>query len=174
MTGDENALPLDVRLRPAEETDWPQLTRWLRDPAVQKWWGHASDAEAAIRLILETPSAIGRIIEVGDRPVGYAHAIEATFWGETLPDDLPDWTWDVDLFIAEADYRGRGVGKQALELLAEDVFGSTFAMALSVFVSVKNEVAVRSYEQAGFKWVSVWDDPIAGPVWLMLRERPKK
>lgn len=174
MTGDDTALPNNVRLRPAGETDWPQLTRWLRDPAVQKWWGHAADAEAAIRLILETPSAMGRIIEVGDRPVGYTHAIEATFWGETLPDDLPDWTWDVDLFIAEAEYRGKGVGKQALELLADEVFGSTFAMALSVFVPVKNEAAVRSYEQAGFKWVSVWDDPIAGPVWLMLRQRPKK
>lgn len=171
MADTEKIDPSAVTLRPVTHADWPQLTHWLRDPAVNRWWGHASDAEAAIRMILETPSAIGRMIEVSGAPVGYAHAIDATVWGDDLPDDLPDWTWDVDLFVAEARYRGVGVGNVALDLLAHEVFGSTFAMALCVFVSVKNEVAVRSYERAGYKWVRVWDDPIAGPVWLMLRHR---
>ena len=41
------------------------------------------------------------------RPVGYAHAIDAACWGEELPDVLPQWTWDVDIFIGEPEYRGR-------------------------------------------------------------------
>ncbi len=160
-----------VSLRPVTPADWPLLLKWLRDPDVQRWWGRPSAVEAEIRLVLETPSALGRIIEADGRPVGYTHAIDATHWGERLPDVLPEWTWDIDIVVAEAAYRGRHVGEEALNQLASEVFGSTFAMALSVFVSVRNEAAVRAYERAGFKWVTVWDDPVAGPEWLMIRER---
>ena len=31
--------------------------------------------------------------------------------------------------------------------------------------------ALRAYEQAGFRWIRVWDDPVFGPSWLMLLER---
>lgn len=164
--------PIDkLHLRPVTPGDWPLLMNWLRDPDVQRWWGRPSAVEAEIRLVLETPSAVGRIIEVNEKPVGYTHAIDATHWGEQLPDVLPEWTWDVDIVIAEHGFRGRNVGEAALDQLASEVFGSTFAMALSVFVSVRNEAAVRAYERAGFKWVTVWEDPVAGPQWLMIRER---
>ncbi|MCH9808712.1 MAG: acetyltransferase [Alphaproteobacteria bacterium] len=170
MTESEQTEP-NVFLRPVTEADWPLLLNWLRDPDVQRWWGRPSAVEAEIRLVLETPSALGRIIECDGKPVGYIHAIDATHWGEQLPDVLPEWTWDIDIVVAERAYRGRDIGPNALNQLAAEVFGSTFAMALSVFVSVKNEAAVRAYERAGFKWVTVWEDPIAGPQWLMLRER---
>jgi len=168
---DESAIA-DVTLRPLTPEDWPLLRRWLHDPAVLRWFGSSSSSEAGILLVLETPSALGRVIEVGGHAVGYAHAIDAACWGEVLPDVLPQWTWDVDLFIGEPEYRGRHVGEAALGLLADEVFSTTFAMALSVFVSVRNEAAVRAYERAGFKWVTVWEHPVAGPEWLMLRERP--
>lgn len=170
---DDNALA-EVSLRPVTHQDWPQLIAWLRDPAVERWWGSPSSSEAGIRLVLETPSALGRIIEFAGRPVGYAHAIDASCWGEDLPDALPQWSWDVDLFIGEPEYRGRQIGEFALDLLADEVFSTTFAMALSVFVSVRNEAAVRAYERAGFKWATVWEDPVAGPEWLMLRQRPER
>jgi aminoglycoside 6'-N-acetyltransferase len=165
---------LQISLRPLTPEDWPRLRKWLRDPAVTRWWGSPASSEAGIRLVIETNSALSRVIEVSGTPVGYAHAIDATCWGEALPDALPPWTWDVDLFIGEAPFRGREVGCQALDILAREVFGTTLAMALSVFVSVRNEAAVRAYERAGFKWVTVWEDPVAGPVWLMLRQRPSK
>lgn len=161
-----------VSLRPVTTDDWPLLQRWIRDPAVAKWWGSASEAEAGIRLVLETDAAVGRIILADGAPAGYVHAIDATLWGEDPPETMPAWTWDVDIFIGEAAHRGRNVGVEALDLVAGEVFGSTFAMALSVFVSVRNEAAVRAYERAGFRWTSVWDDPHHGPTWLMLRHRP--
>lgn len=172
MTTAAQSIHSNVLLRAVAPEDWPLLLKWLRDPAVERWWGSPSSSEAGIRLVLETPAAIGRMIEVAGLPVGYAHAIDATCWGEELPEVLPPWTWDVDLFIGEPAFRGRNIGGAALDLLAAEVFGTTLAMALSVFVSVRNEAAVRAYERAGFNWVSVWEDPIAGPEWLMLRERP--
>ena len=35
-----------------------------------------------------------------------------------------------------------------------------------------DEPAIRAYERAGFQWARVWEDPISGPSWMMLRHRP--
>lgn len=161
-----------VALRQARDVDWPLILSWLKMPEVERWWGSQSAAQAEIRQVFETSSALARIIEVDGRPIGYAHAIDATFWGDDLPEGLPPGAWDVDVFIAAPEHRGRGFGAAALDLLAEEVFSTTLAVALCVFVSVRNEHAVRAYESAGFKWVQVWDDPVFGASWLMLRQRP--
>ena len=162
----------NVALRPATEADWAQICNWLRLPHVQRWWGPASGGEAAVRIVFETPTAVARIVDCDGEQIGYAHAIEATHWGEELPEGMPPGTWDVDLFIASVPHRGRGLGKVILDQLAEEIFSTTMAIALSVFVSVRNEAAVRAYEKAGFKWERVWNDPIDGPCWMLLRHRP--
>lgn len=161
-----------VTLRPANESDWPLILSWLKMPEVQDWWGSQSAAQAEIRLVFETTSALARIIEAGGHPIGYTHAIDATFWGENLPDGLPPGAWDVEVFVAAPEHRGRGIGAAALDLLSAEVFSTTLAVALCVFVSVRNEHAIRAYERAGFEWVQVWDDPVFGASWLMLRHRP--
>ncbi|MDX2259565.1 MAG: GNAT family N-acetyltransferase [Hyphomicrobiaceae bacterium] len=160
-----------VMLRPARPGDWSKIEGWIARPDIARWWGTASAAEAEIRMAWATDGAIARIIEVGDVAAGYCHAIDATYWGASLPDGMPAGTWDVDVVVAEPAYRSCGVGEAALDLIAEEVFGTTLALALSVIVAVTNEGAVRAYERAGFRWVKVWDDPILGPSWLMLRER---
>jgi aminoglycoside 6'-N-acetyltransferase len=163
-----------ITLRPARDADWVLIRRWLAQPEIQRWWGNLASAESEVRLALETPSAIARIVVAGAEPIGYAHAIDAAYWGSGLPDGMPAGTWDVDLFIAEPGHRGCGAGERALELLAEEVFTTTLAPALAVFVSVRNEAAVRAYERAGFAWARVWEDPLLGPSWMMLRTRPRR
>ncbi|MGI9423542.1 MAG: GNAT family N-acetyltransferase, partial [Hyphomicrobiaceae bacterium] len=104
--------------------------------------------------------------------VGYGHAVDASLWGDDLPDDLAPGTWDLDIFIAEPAYRGRGIGSVALEMLRDEVFSTTLAIAVSVFPSVENEPAVRAYEKIGFTWKRIWDDPVYGPSWFMVYDRP--
>ncbi len=162
-----------VSLRPVEAGDWPLIRAWIRRPDIGRWWGSAIAAEAEMRIVAESGPAIARIVLVADQPVGYAHAVDAGYWGE-LPEGMPPGTWDVDIFIAEPQHRGKGVGETALNLLAEEVFATTLALSLSVFVSVANEPAVRAYERAGFQWARVWEDPIVGPSWMMLRHRPAR
>ena len=158
-------------LRDAGEADWDRLRRWLAMPGVGGWWGNANAAEAEIRIVFETESALARIITFDGEPIGYAHAIDATHWGESLPDGIPPGTWDFDCVIAEPAFRGRGLGSKAVERMADEVFSSTFAIALCVIVPVRLESAVRAYEQAGFAWVRIVTDPLFGSSWLMLRER---
>jgi aminoglycoside 6'-N-acetyltransferase len=163
---------LAIHLRPALPEDRFRIRRWLADPEVQAWWGNAASAEAEITLAMASEASLCRIIETGGTPIGYAHAVEAGLWGEHLPDDLPAGTWDIDLFIASAEHRSLGAGQLALTLLAEEVFATRLAVACCGVVSIRNEVVARTYERAGFRWLRIWQDPIDGPCWLMLRERP--
>ena len=160
-----------VSLRPVTGSDRARVGQWLAQPDVQRWWGSAGAATAEVQLALGSPSAICRIIEVDGVAVGYAHAVDAGLWGADLPPEVTPGTWDVDLFIADRAQRGQGNGQAALAALVVEVFQTTFAIAVCVFVSIRNEAAVRAYEKAGFGWVRVWPDPVLGPVWMLARER---
>lgn len=163
-----------VRLRPALRADWDMIRSWLARPDIEAWWGPRSATEAEVTIALGAGHALCRIIEAGGVPVGYAHAIDAMAWGEELPDDLAPGTWDLDLFIASEEHRGRGVGQAALAQLKDEVFSTTLASAVCVFPSIRNERAVRAYEKAGFQWQRIWNDPHMGPSWFMIAERPRQ
>ncbi len=162
----------DIRLRPATPEDRFRIRRWLADPEVQTWWGNAASAEAEITLAMSSDASLCRIIACAGEPIGYAHAVEIGVWGEEQPEDVAPGTWDVDLFIASPEHRGQGAGRRALALLVDEVFATRLAVACCAVVSIKNEAAVRAYEKAGFRWLRIWPDPVIGPAWLMLKERP--
>lgn len=161
-----------VILKPAARCDLDRIRAWLRQPDIEAWWGLASATMAEVQIAMQSPSALCRIIEVDGAAVGYCHAIDASLWGEDLPEDLEPGTWDLDLFIAESAHRGQGVGLRALELLKSEVFSTTLATAVCVFASVRNETAVRAYEKAGFAWQRIWNDSAVGPSWFMVARRP--
>lgn len=162
-----------VHLRLARRADWDLIRGWLVRDDIQGWWGPASATETEVNMALNSEHGLCRIIEAGGAPVGYAHAVDATIWGEDLPQDLAPGTWDLDLFIASEEHRGKGVGQTALSLLKDEVFASTLAVAVCVFPSIRNERAVRAYEKAGFQWKRIWNDPYMGPSWFMIAERPQ-
>ena len=162
----------EVHLRPATPEDRFVVRRWLANPDIQAWWGNAASAEAEINLAMASDTAVCRIIEAAGAPIGYAHAVDIAVWNEERPEEFPPATWDIDLFIASAEHRGRGLGHAALELLTQEVFASTLAVACSAVVPIRNEAAVRAYERTGFRWLRIWSDPLFGPCWLMLKERP--
>jgi aminoglycoside 6'-N-acetyltransferase len=163
-----------VRLRPAQRRDWDLIRGWLARPDIEAWWGPRSATEAEVNIALGSSHALSRIIEANGEPVGYAHAVDATMWGEELPEDLAPGTWDLDLFIASEEHRGRGVGQTALAQLKDEVFTTTLATAVCVFPSIRNERAVRAYEKAGFRWKRIWNDPHTGPAWFMVAEREQR
>jgi RimJ/RimL family protein N-acetyltransferase len=161
-----------VRLRPARESDWPTIRRWLAQPEIVRWWGPKATTEAEVMLAMGSTPAVCRIIEADGTPVGYAHALDASLLGMNLPAQLPAGAWDIDLFVASPPHRGRGVGALALRLMREEVLGTTLATAVCTFVSLGNEKAVRAWEQAGFRWRAIVSDPAKGPQWLMIADRP--
>lgn len=173
--GCEQKAPLcltHISLRPVTQGDLDRIRAWLRQPEIETWWGPASATAAEVQIALQSASAVCRIIEANGEAVGYCHAIDAALWGDDLPEDLEPGTWDLDLFIASAAYRGQGVGLKALDLLKSEVFSTTLATAVCVFASIRNEAAVRAYEKAGFVWQRIWNDRAVGPSWFMIARRP--
>jgi aminoglycoside 6'-N-acetyltransferase len=163
---------LELSLRAALPEDRFRIRRWLADPDIATWWGNAASAEAEINLAMGSDTALCRIVECAGISIGYGHAVEIGLWGGERPEELAPGTWDIDLFIASPEHRGRGLGAAALALLAQEVFATTLAVACAGIVSIRNEAAVRAYERAGFRWRRVWHDRLTGPCWLMLKERP--
>lgn len=162
-----------VHLRPATRRDSDLIRMWLADPGIQEWWGPVSATEAEVNIALSSAHALCRIIECDGEAVGYCHAIDATMWGDQLPEELEPGTWDLDIFVASERHRGKGIGQIALAALKDEVFSTTLAVAVCVFPSIRNERAVRAYEKAGFKWRRIWNDPYAGPSWFMVAERQR-
>lgn len=163
--------PEPLSLRPALASDSAKIHAWLKRPEIARWWGSLAAAEAEIMIATETPTAIRRMVTLAGRDVGYGQAVDAGLTGDEELLSLEPGTWDVSLFIAEPELRGKGHGLAALRLLADEVFSTTLALALSAVVSVRNEPAVRIYEKAGFRWQRVLTDPLFGPSWVMVRER---
>lgn len=161
----------DLNLRPATSADRFRIRGWLADSAVQTWLGNVASAEAEITLAMSSTSALCRIVECAGCNVGYGHAVEGALWaGE--PEAVAPGTWSVTLFVASQEHRGQGIGTAALTQLTQEVFATTMALACCGVVPIRSEAAVRAYESAGFRWSRIWHDPLVGPAWLMLRERP--
>ena len=162
----------ELRLRPATPEDRFRVRRWLAAHRGEGRWSSAAGAEAEVTLAMGSEAALPRIIEWNGEPIGYAQAVEIGLWGRDRPEGLAPGTWDVDLFFAEEAHRGRGLEAAVLALLAEEVFSTTLAVACCALVPVRNEARVRSCEQAGFRWLRIWNDELLGPSWVMLKERP--
>jgi aminoglycoside 6'-N-acetyltransferase len=168
------AVPGSTRLRAVHGPDQGRIRQWLRDPHVQRWWGNTAAGEAKVAMALDTEGALCRVILADDEAIGYAHAFDAAHLDDAARAGLSPGTFDCDLFIAVEAYRGKGHGQRALQLLVDEVFATTLAVACSIIVSVRNERAVRAYEAAGFKWTRVWRDPVLGPSWVMVMDRPRR
>jgi RimJ/RimL family protein N-acetyltransferase len=162
----------EVTLRAATPEDRFRIRRWLAEPEVEAAWGNAGSAEAEINLAMSSEAALCRIIECEGAAIGYAHAMDIGLLGDERPGELAAGTWHVNLLIASQQHRGRGLESMVLAGLAEEVFATALAVACSGVASIRNEVAVRAYERAGFRWRWISHDRLLGPSWLMLKERP--
>jgi|SRR6185295_11172232 hypothetical protein len=162
--------PLAVRLRPATGEDGFLLRRWLRDPATLACAGNRASAEAEITLARMSETALRRIVTCEARPIGYAQAMEAGARAGPQPPDLLPGSWETQFWITPVP---ANVLALIPKLLAAEVFATTLAIACCGLISIRQEMMVRAYERAGFRWRRIWHDPLFGPVWLMLKERPQ-
>ncbi len=160
-----------ITLRPFLPGDRFLLNRWLGEAHVIAWFGSRSAADAELAMAQSSPSSLVRIIERDGLPIGYAQAFDVGVTGGVRPAAMPAGSYEADVFIGAEPYRGKGFGATALSLLRDEVFGQTFAVAFGVIVPVRNKIAVRMIERAGFIWREVCHDPMLGPCWVMTSER---
>jgi aminoglycoside 6'-N-acetyltransferase len=142
-------------LRPLTRADFPLVVDWLARPHVAEWWGAPLDLagvekEFGPSVVGTDPTEIFVALE-GAAPVGLLQIYRLA--------DNPDYQRAVgvddgagiDLFLAEADRRGQGLGPrliaQALALIWAHYPEVRRAMAGP---SVRNVRSHRAFERAGF------------------------
>jgi aminoglycoside 6'-N-acetyltransferase len=137
---------LGLVVRPARAGDVESLLRILAEPSVARWFGipytaddlHSKLAGAggSVLLAIEVDGAVAGGIEVSEETdPEYRHA-------------------GIDLFLAER-CQGRGVGPEAIRLVAEYLFDVRGHHRLTIDPAASNHRAIRAYEKVGFRPVGV-------------------
>ncbi len=163
-----------LTLRPVDAADHFLLTRWVRQEDISQWFGSSSVGEAELRFAQQSESSLARMILLGERCIGYAHAVDLYQQQQIeryQEPAIPTGSYDMTLFIGEEDCRGQGYGPKAIEKFVSEIFSTTLAVGVSVMVSLRAEQIVRIYERLGFQWRGVLEVPLTGPAWVLYLER---
>lgn len=130
---------MTVRLREPETGDVEPLVRIWTEPSVVRWWPGMD--KHAVRRLVRSEDVVTRVIEVSGEVAGFIQAYEE-------PD--PEYRHaSLDLMVAER-FQGRGVGPQAIRLLARELFARGHHR-LTIDPAAANVRARRAYEKVGFR-----------------------
>jgi len=136
-----------VVLVPVGPEHLPALVRILAEESVARWWADSSE-RFRDGLLRPDPGETGfAIVLPSDRAVvGFIQASE-----ELEPDYRHA---GIDLFVA-TDHQGRGLGPEAIRLLARWLIDVRGHHRLTIDPATANRRAIRAYEKVGFRPVGV-------------------
>jgi len=140
-----------VRLREYRKDDLPLKLSYINDPEVLKylepgipypvtyneelrWFDSISAFKDTYRFAVETVSGGSYIGDCGINSIDWKNSIAG-----------------VSIFIGSDDYRGKGYGTEAMQLLISFIFNQLNINKIRLYVYSFNERAIRSYEKCGFK-----------------------
>ena len=170
---------MEIAFRPLRQDDLPRLHQWLQRPHVRRWWGDEYEHFEAV-VAHYGPALEGSdptdlyVILLDGRPGGYIETY--------LVVDHPEYeahvqvgpgVAGVDLFIADEELIGRGLGPRILDSFVESVvFARDDVHAAVAAPRCENAASIRAFEKAGFRRVRITTDPEEpGLHQLMRRER---
>lgn len=167
---------MNIHFQRLTEQDLPLMHRWLSTPLMIDIWNDGEPltfekvaAKYVPRIRGEKPDS-PYLIVCEDVPIGYIN----TYLWSSYPEYLPYLGTDedaanLDVFIGEEAYRGRGLGPVLLRpFLKEIVFAREATESCIITPEARNENALRPYERAGFRRWRVVEPPFEpGPICLM-------
>ncbi len=154
---------LDLRglsFRGLRSSDLDLMHRWLNAPHVRRWWYDEGTSYQEIEGQY-LPRIEGReatkpfVILYKDRPIGYIQSYRISNEDDEEYANLVDVedSAGVDLFIGEAEYLYRGLGRYiVLDFLSKHVFSAPGIEVCVIGPEPKNAAAIRAYEKAGFRY----------------------
>ena len=148
-----------IKLRKLEPSDLPFLYQWENDASV---WADGSNRNPLSQQDLRDylSSTTGDIYKDGQLRLIIEDLSTLNFQPSTLGCiDLFDFDprnrrAAIGMYIAP-EYRGQGVGKEALRLLEEYAFGFLHLRVLYAVISTKNTACTTLYRHAGYTESSV-------------------
>jgi aminoglycoside 6'-N-acetyltransferase len=135
-----------VKIRPGEPDDVPLLRAVRGHETVTRWWGEPESADVIAAKLRGDDSGVLLVVEFGGQVAGgiqydeehdpmYRHA-------------------SIDIFLG-ASFQGRGVGPEAIALLAGFLFEQRGHHRITIDPAAANDRAIRCYEKVGFRPVGV-------------------
>jgi len=126
-----------IRLRTTTEADAPALQAIRRAPEVLRHWDELEDGFP----MRDEPEAVRFTIRAGDEIVGMVQ------YGEE-PEPKYRHAW-IDIFVSPV-VRGRGIGSQAVRLVAEHLLEDRGHHRITIDPAAGNAAAIAAYTKAGF------------------------
>jgi RimJ/RimL family protein N-acetyltransferase len=157
----EGALdPRGISFRRLRASDLGLMHRWLNTAHVRRWWYAEGTSYAEIEEHY-LPAIEGReatklfLILYEGEPIGFTQSYRISAEDDETYAGLVDVedSAGVDLFIGEAKYLYRGLGRHVIwRFLSEHVFIDPGVEVCVIGPEPKNVAAIRAYEKAGFRF----------------------
>ena len=159
------------------ERDLPLMHEWLQRPHVRRWWNERETYEEVVEHYLSAlegskPTDLYIVVHE-DRPIGFIQTYRVADHQEyaDLVGASPDET-GVDLFIADEELTGRGLGTEILRRFVSDVvFADPATRSCIADPERQNVASVRAFEKAGFQAVREFVDPEDGKPHVLVRRQ---
>jgi RimJ/RimL family protein N-acetyltransferase len=144
------------------------LHEWLQRPHVRRWWSPQETYQEVVEYYL--PAIEGAdatdlyVALLDDRPVGFLQTYMLVDYPEHASVlEAGDGAAGVDLFIADEELTGRGIGSEMLRrFVAEIVFAAPTTRCCIADPEAENVASIRAFEKAGFHVVKEFLDPRDG------------
>ena len=138
---------MKITIRPLRIEDAYTSVKWRNDPEVFKYTGNTYSQEITIE------SEIEWIRKVISKPNDYRCAILAddVYVGNIYLTDITNEKADYHIFIGEKDYWGKGVAREASQLILEYAFSHLQLKWVELRVKKQNNRAIALYIALGFK-----------------------
>lgn len=163
-----------ITFRELRENDLPLMFKWLNRPHVLTWYKESLSQEDVDRKYLpringQDPVSCYLIIYNG-MPIGHVQSCKM----DNYPVDkeslqLPQGCAGIDIFIGEEDYIHRGLGSTIIKNFLKEVVFVKYDVKYCVLdPEPQNEVAIKAYKKAGFKYVkTIWNGKAGVYAYLM-------
>jgi len=161
-----------LRFRDVTNDDLPLIERWLHTEHVRGAWG---DSSANLRLLREPQAGGNRraIIEADGHDVGivlWQHPTREELDVAGLA-EIPTSAIDIDIMIGEFDALGRGLGSDAISLVADLALSDPTVAFVMACARLDNLASQRASAKAGFRKEREFDDVPNGRHVLLVRGR---
>lgn len=156
---------MKIDFRRLDEEDLPLLHEWLQRDHVTRWWDkHQTYEEVAshyLPAISGTDPTDLYVIELDGHAAGFIQTYLVSDYAEYAAlVDAGEQVAGVDLFLANADQTGRGLGSRVLVAFVKDVvFARPTIRACIADPAVDNAASIRAFEKPGFTRVRELRDP---------------
>ncbi|MEG1427315.1 MAG: GNAT family N-acetyltransferase [Oscillospiraceae bacterium] len=145
--------------------DYRQMSQWLTDEKVLKYYD-GRDNPSDLHQVIETyrPLVMGEdestpcILREEGRAVGYIQFYPITKERAELKVDTFKAPYGIDLFIGEADCRGRGLGPRFLRMLSAYLLSEMDADVLVGDPQAWNQRSINAFARAGFTQEAILPD----------------